>query len=176
MTTSRIANSSCVACDDVVTLLRTTVPASISSASLRRAAMALVSFSPKACFPARSAHSAAWMLVLPPLIMIFLPLTRTRTFCQAVPCLKNSQYSFLTRTSQNRRGNFRIAEKPNYRPVIKLPPSRSIDLMFSMRYGIVIPWVHLQSHWLVPRNGKVPDPWLDSQIEPLLPLRSFLPD
>src|SRR4029077_9785941 len=78
--------------------------------------------------------------------------------------------------SQNRRGNFRIAEKPNYRPVIKLPPSRSIDLMFSMRYGIVIPWVHLQSHWLVPRNGKVPDPWLDSQIEPLLPLRSFLPD
>src|SRR6476646_8468509 len=90
MTTSRTANSSCVACDDVVTLLRTTVPASISSASLRRAAMALVSLSPKACLPARSAHSAAWMLVLPPLIMFFFPLLLKKNVLPTVPCLKNS--------------------------------------------------------------------------------------
>ena len=120
MTTSRIANSSWVACDDVVTLFRTTVPASISSASLRRAAMALVSFSPKACFPARSAHSAAWMLVLPPLIMLFFPLTRKKNVLLDHSLLKKFPYTLLTPTSQNRRGNFRIAETANYRPVIKI--------------------------------------------------------
>src|SRR5262249_14775302 len=66
-TTSRIANSSCVACDEVVTLCKTTLPVSMSSASLRNAATALPSFSPNACLPARSAHSAAWIVVLPPL-------------------------------------------------------------------------------------------------------------
>lgn len=133
MTTSRTANSSCVACDDVVTLLRTTVPASISSASLRRAAMALVSLSPKACLPARSAHSAAWMLVLPPLIMFFFPLLRKKNVLPTVPCLKNSHIP-LTPWAKNRRGTFRIAERYDYRPVIKNPMPGAFVTYFSVRY------------------------------------------
>src|SRR6478672_3714761 len=69
MVISRIENSSCVACDRVVTLCNARAPASISSASWRNAATTLVSFSPKAYLPARLAHSAARRGVLLPFVI-----------------------------------------------------------------------------------------------------------
>ena len=62
--------------------------------------MVLLSFSPKACFPARSAHSAAWMLVLPPLIMLFFPLTAKRTFRTLILLLKKFSLSSVTQCSR----------------------------------------------------------------------------
>src|SRR4051812_31647647 len=88
MITSRMVNSSCVACEEVVTLFRTTVPASISSASWRNAITVLLSFSPKACFSARSAHSAAFIDFLPPLVICNAPLRlKNGEFC--VPCFES---------------------------------------------------------------------------------------
>jgi hypothetical protein len=94
----------------------------------------LVSLSPKACLPARSAHSAAWMLVLPPLIMFFFPLLRKKNVLLDRSLLKKNSHIPLTPWAQNRRGTFRIAERYDYRPVIKTPMPGAFVAYFSVRY------------------------------------------
>src|SRR5262249_49396882 len=135
ITTSRIANSSCVACEEVVTLFNTTVPDSMSSASLRNATTALASFSPKACFPARSAHSTALIVVLLPLIMSFspYPLKNGPRFF-----LLPGKFSglFVSQMLEHQRGTFRIVERSNCKLVIKtaeLPGD--LTRFFSIAYG-----------------------------------------